>query len=45
MSDAIAQLGSISTVIVLIGVILWSLPRLYQLFRRQLQRLKEAVRP
>jgi hypothetical protein len=32
-------------VIVLIAVILWTLPRLYRLFRRQIQRLKEAVRP
>jgi protein-S-isoprenylcysteine O-methyltransferase Ste14 len=32
-------------VIALIAVILWTLPRLYRLFRRQIQRLKEAVRP
>ena len=32
-------------VIVLIAMILWTLPKLLRLFRRQIGRLKEAVRP
>lgn len=32
-------------VIILVAVILWTLPKLFRLFRRQIQRLKEAIRP